>query len=175
MMSIQGNAYYQQYGFVTTVGILGNVYGPNHTFDLESSPVIPALVRKFVEATERRSETVTVWGTGIPTRDFIFVSDTARGLLLAAERYDHAELVNISSGEETSIRELVRMLIDLTGFKGDVVWDASRPEGAPRRRLDISRARTDLGFQSEIALEEGLERTIKWFKDNRTRARLSVD
>jgi GDP-L-fucose synthase len=167
LLHIQSNAYFDQYGFVSIIGILANVYGPHRTFNLRFSPVVPALVRKFVDAAEEGSDTVTVWGTGQVTKDFSHVSDAARGLLLAAERYERPQLVNISSGTETSIRELVNILTELTGFKGRVVWDTSQPEGASRHCLDTTKARTELGFQAQISLREGLERTIAWVKENR--------
>lgn len=174
LMHTQSIAYYQQYGFPSTIGILANVYGPNHTFDLQFSPVVPALLRKFVEAAESGSDSVTVWGTGRPTRDFIYVSDVARGLLLAAEKYERTELVNISSGTETTIHGLVEILVELTGFKGQVEWDASQPDGTLRHCLDATKARRDLGFQVQVGLREGLERTIAWYRENRQRARVRI-
>jgi GDP-L-fucose synthase len=167
LLHTQSIAYYRQHGFPSTIGILANVYGPNHTSDLKFSPVVPALVRKFVEATENGSDSITVWGTGRPTRDFIYVSDVARGLLLAVERYERPELVNISSGTETTIRELVNILTELTGFKGRVMWDTSQPDGALRHCLDTTKARTELGFQAQVSLRQGLERTIAWLEENK--------
>ncbi|MFQ5804798.1 MAG: NAD-dependent epimerase/dehydratase family protein [Candidatus Methylomirabilales bacterium] len=174
LLHIQSKAYFDQYGFMSAIGILANVYGPNHTFDLQFSPVVPALLRKCVEAAENGSDTVTVWGSGRPTRDFIHVSDAARGLLLAAERYERPQLVNISSGTETTIRELVNILTELTGFKGRVVWDASQSDGALRHCLDPTKARKELGFQVQIGLREGLESTIAWYKEHKQQARLSI-
>ena len=174
LLQTQSIAYYQQHGFPSAICILANVYGPNHTFDLQFSPVVPALIRKFVEAAENGTDGITVWGTGRPTRDFIHVSDAARGLLLAAEKYERAELVNISSGTETTIRELVDILVELTGFKGRVEWDTSRPDGALRHCLDATKAKKKLGFQVQVGLREGLERTIAWYKENRQRARVRI-
>lgn len=174
LLHTQSLAYFQQYGFLSVIGILANVYGPGHTFNPEASPVVPALIRKFVEAAEEGSETVTMWGTGRPTRDFIYASDVALGLLLAAEKYEEPQLVNISTGTETTIRELMDMLVELTGFEGRVVWDTSQPDGALRHCLDVSKARKELGFQAQVGLREGLQRTIAWYKANKQRARVSV-
>jgi GDP-L-fucose synthase len=174
LLHIQSIAYYQQYGFVSVVAIPGNVYGPYDNFDLQASHVVPALVRKFVEATEEGAREVTVWGTGRPTRDFVYAGDVADGILLAAERYDHPELVNLSSGVETSVQELVETIKRLTSHRGRVVWDTSRPDGQLRRYFDISKARHDLGFEPWTNLEDGLAQTIAWYKTNRTVARVSA-
>ena len=174
LLHIQSLAYYQQYGFVSIIGIPGNVYGYNDNFDLHASHVVPALVRKFTEAAAEGKEEVVVWGTGEPTRDFVYAEDVARGLLLAAERYERPELVNITSGVETSIRELADTILELTGFQGRVVWDTSHPDGQRRRCFDVSKAQQDLGFQAQTSLREGLERTIAWYKENKALARLSV-
>jgi GDP-L-fucose synthase len=174
LLHIQSIAYYQQYGFVSVVAIPGNVYGPYDNFDLQASHVVPALVRKFVEATEEGAREVTVWGTGRPTRDFVYAGDVADGILLAAQRYDHPELVNLSSGVETSVQELVETIKRLTSHRGRVVWDTSRPDGQLRRYFDISKARHDLGFEPWTNLEDGLAQTIAWYKTNRTVARVSA-
>lgn len=174
LLHIQGSAYFQQYGFPSVVVIPGNVYGPHDNFDLEASHVVPALVRKFVDAVEKGAQEVTVWGTGRPTRDFVYAGDVARGILLAAERYEATALVNISSGVETSIRELTAMIAEATGFRGRVVWDASRPDGQLRRCFDIGKAKTDLGFEPQVNLGEGLRRTMVWYRENRALARMSV-
>jgi GDP-L-fucose synthase len=174
LLHTQSGAYYQQYGFVSVICLLANVYGPNQSFDLKASPVVPALIRKFVEATEQEDGTVTAWGTGHGTRDFIYVTDVARGLLLAAEHYERAESVNIASGTETSIGELANLLMELTGFKGTVIWDASQPDSVMRHCLDPSKAQRELGFQAQTRLREGLKCTIDWFKANRHRLRVSV-
>jgi GDP-L-fucose synthase len=174
LLHVQSIAYYQQYGFVSVVAIPGNVYGPYDNFDLQASHVVPALVRKFVEATEEEARDVTVWGTGRPSRDFVYAGDVADGILLAAERYNHPELVNLSSGVETRVQELVESVKRLTGYQGRVVWDTSRPDGQLRRYFDISKARHDLGFEPRTTLEEGLAQTIAWYKTNRAAARVSV-
>jgi GDP-L-fucose synthase len=174
LLHIQAVAYFKQHGFPSVITIPGNVYGPYDNYDLEASHVVPALVRKFFEATERGADQVVVWGTGRPTRDFVYAGDVARGILLAAERYDTPELVNISSGVETSIRELVELITQLTEFRGRVVWDASRPDGQLRRWFDINKAGADLGFEPQVSLREGLRRTVAWYRANRTLARLSV-
>jgi GDP-L-fucose synthase len=174
LLHIQSIAYYQQYGFVSVVAIPGNVYGPYDNFDLQASHVVPALVRKFVEAAEEGAREVTVWGTGRPTRDFVYAGDVADGILLAAERYDHPELVNLSSGIETSVQELVETIRRLTSYRGMVVWDTSRPDGQLRRYFDISKAKHDLEFEPRTNLEEGLAKTIAWYKTNRTVARVSA-
>jgi GDP-L-fucose synthase len=174
LLHIQSIAYYQQYGFVSVVVIPGNVYGPYDNFDLQASHVVPALVRKFVEATEEGAREVTVWGTGRPSRDFVYAGDVADGILLAAECYDHPELVNLSSGVETSVQELVETIRRLTGYPGRAVWDTTRPDGQLRRYFDISKASHDLGFEPRTNLEKGLAQTIAWYKTNRNVARVSV-
>jgi len=174
LLHIQAIAYFKQYGFPAVIVIPGNVYGPHDNFDLEASHVVPALVRKFTEAANWGAEEVTVWGTGRPTRDFVYAGDVARGIVLAAERYTTTELVNISSGVETSIRELTEMIARATGFRGRVVWDTSRPDGQLRRCFDIGKAKADLGFEPHVPLEEGLRRTVAWFQENRALARTSV-
>jgi GDP-L-fucose synthase len=167
LLHTQSAAYYQQHGFVSVVCLLGNVYGPHQSFDPKASPVVPALIRRFVDATEGGDGTVTVWGSRRTTRDFIYAADVARGLLLAAEHYDRAELVNISTGVETSIRELTRYLADLTGFRGGVRWDASQPDSATRHCMDPSKAQRELGFLAQTGLREGLKHTVDWFRANR--------
>jgi GDP-L-fucose synthase len=174
LLHIQSAAYFQQYGFVSVIAIPGNIYGPYDNFDLSASHVVPALVRKFVDAAESGAPEVTVWGTGRPTRDFVYAGDVADGILLAAERYSQPELVNLSSGVETSIRELVETLQELSGFQGTIVWDTSRPDGQLRRYFDVSKAKTDLGFEARTSLREGLSKTTAWYQSNRAVARLSV-
>lgn len=174
LLHIQSLAYYKQYGFSSIIVIPGNVYGSYDNFDLRASHVIPALVRKFVDAVEQGDDRVVVWGSGRPTRDFVYGGDVARGMLLAAEKYDGSELVNISSGVETSIREVVDGLVGLTGFTGRVVWDPSQPDGQLRRCFDVTKAKADLGFETQVSLREGLQRTIVWYKENKALARLTV-
>lgn len=168
LLHTQSTAYYQQYGFVSVVCLLANVYGPLQSFDPKASPVVPALIRKFVEAADRGEGTVTVWGTGRASRDFIYVTDVARGLLLAAERYERAELVNIATGTETSIAQLVDLLVELAIFRGRVEWDPSQPGGDMRHCMDPGKAKRELGFQAQTGLRDGLKYTIDWFRANRS-------
>jgi len=144
-----------------------NLYGPRDNFNLESSHVIPALIRKCIEARDAGSKEVVVWGDGSSTREFLFVEDAARGILLAAERYNDSEPVNLGSGFEISIRDLVELIVRLTGFKGKLTWDTSKPNGQPRRCLDISRAEKYFGFKAQVKFEEGLSKTIEWYEHNR--------
>jgi GDP-L-fucose synthase len=174
LLHIQSLAYYEQHGFVSVITMPGNIYGPYDNFDLHEGHVVPALVRKFVEATESGAPEVVVIGTGKPSRDFVYAGDVAEGILLAAERYDRTELVNLSSGVETSIRELVETIVDVTRFQGRLVWDTSGPDGQSRRWFDVSKAKRDLGFEARTSLREGLERTIGWYSKNKAVARLSV-
>ena len=174
MLLVQSQAYRQQYGFNSVVLFPVNLYGPRDNFDLETSHVIPALIRKCLEAQAdpSRSEpqpVLTVWGTGAPTREFLYVEDAAEGILLAAEHYNSSEPVNLGAGFEISIRDLVDRVIALTGFKGEVVWDTSKPDGQPRRRLDVSKAERSFGFKAETSLEEGLCRTVEWYRDHMLR------
>ncbi|MCI0353749.1 MAG: GDP-L-fucose synthase, partial [Acidobacteria bacterium] len=163
MLLVQAQAYRQQYGFPAIYLIPVNLYGPRDHFDLESSHVIPALIRKCVEARRDRQPTITAWGTGSATREFLYVADCAEGILLAAELYDKPEPVNLGSGQEISIRELVARVARLSGFEGEVVWDPSKPDGQPRRRLDTSRAEREFGFRARIGLEQGLRQSIEFF------------
>jgi GDP-L-fucose synthase len=164
MLIVLSDAYRRQYGFDSCAPVLANLYGPGDNFDLEDSHVIAAMVRKYVEATERDEAKVVLWGTGNPSREFLYVDDAARALVLAAERYDSSEAVNIGTGRETRIRDLAATVERLTGFRGTTVWDASRPDGQPTRYLDVSRARDRMGFEAEVDLEEGLRRTIESFR-----------
>jgi GDP-L-fucose synthase len=165
MMIVMSDAYRRQYGFDSCAPILANLYGPNDNFDLEDSHVIPALIRKFVEAVDRGDETVTLWGSGNPSREFLYVDDAARALLLAAEKLDVSDPVNIGTGVETKIRDLAEKIRALTGFDGEIVWDTSRPDGQPTRYLDVSRARELMGFEAQVPLEDGLEKTIASFRE----------
>lgn len=171
MLHIQSIAYERQYGFKSIITIPGNIYGPYDNFDLRNAHVIPALVRKFIETVEEGKDQVVVWGSGRPTRDFVYAGDVAEGILLAAEKYNRSELVNISSGVETSIKEVVEMLTELTGFEGKIIWDTSRPDGQARRCFDISKVKHDLGFEARTSLREGLKKTLDWYRENRQRAR----
>ncbi|HXF93565.1 MAG TPA: GDP-L-fucose synthase [Nitrospiraceae bacterium] len=164
MLLVQSLAYRQQYGFNAIVLFPVNLYGPRDNFDPETSHVIPALIRKCLEARARGDETITVWGTGTPTREFLYVEDAAEGILLAAERYNKSDPVNLGSGFELSIKDLVDLIVKLTGFEGRVVWDPTKPDGQPRRRLDVSRAEKEFGFRARISFQEGLRKTIDWYR-----------
>jgi GDP-L-fucose synthase len=168
MLLVQSQAYRQQYGFNSIFLLPVNMYGPRDNFDLKSSHVIPALIRKFIEAQETGRGEVEIWGDGSPTREFIYVEDAAEGILLAAERYNGAEPVNIGSGFEISIKDLAELIARLTGYQGKLVWDTSKPNGQPRRALDISRAEKYFGFRAQVPFEEGLRRTIEWYRTHRT-------
>jgi GDP-L-fucose synthase len=163
MLLVQAQAYRQQYGFNAIYLLPVNLYGPRDNFDLDSSHVIPALIRKFVEA-RAHGDPVEVWGTGTPTREFLYVEDAAEGIVLATERYSGREPVNLGSGMEISIRDLVRTIAKLTGYAGDVRFDVSKPDGQPRRCLDTSRAERLFGFRARTPLVEGLRRTIEWYQ-----------
>ena len=163
MLLVQAQAYRQQYGFNAIYLLPVNLYGPRDNFDPESSHVIPALIRKCLEAQQAGRPTLDVWGTGAASREFLYVDDCTEGLLLATERYDKPEPVNLGSGQEISIKDLVLTIARLTGFKGEVRWDATKPDGQPRRCLDVSRARAEFGFQAKTSFEEGLRRTIEWY------------
>jgi len=162
MLIVQSQAYRQQYGFNSINLLQVNLYGPRDNFDLETSHVIPALIRKCLEAQSQPS--ITVWGTGKPTREFLYVEDAAEGILLATEKYNKSEPVNLGAGFEISIKDLVELITKLTGFKGRVTWDTSKPDGQPRRCLDTSKAEKEFGFKAKTPLEEGLQRTIEWYK-----------
>jgi len=159
---VGGQAYRAQYGLNTIHLMPANLYGPRDNFDLESSHVIPALIRKMVDS----SDQVVLWGDGSPSREFLFVDDCVEALLLAAERYDGAEPVNLGTGVETSIRELAETIADVTGFEGVIVWDTSMPNGQPRRQLDASRAEELFGFRARTPLREGIERTVAWYRSH---------
>ena len=159
---VGAQAYREQYGLDAVYLLPVNLYGPRDNFDLETSHVIPALVRKMLESDGE----VVLWGDGSPTREFLFVEDCAEGLQLAAERYDGAEPVNLGTGEEIAVRDLAELVAELTGFEGEIVWDTSRPNGQPRRRLDTSRAEALFGFRARTGLRAGLERTIAWYREH---------
>jgi GDP-L-fucose synthase len=164
MMLVLSDAYRRQYGFDSCVPIIANLYGPEDNFDLEDSHVIAAMIRKFVEAHDRGDEPVTLWGTGSASREFLYVEDAARALLLAGEHLDRSDAVNVGTGVETRIRELAELIQELVGHRGEVVWDATKPDGQPTRYLDVSRAREWLGFEADTPLRDGLERTISSFR-----------
>ncbi len=169
MMLVQSQAYRQQYGFNSIFLIPVNLYGPGDNFDLHTSHVIPALIRKCIEAQERGENEMVVWGDGSPTREFLYAGDAAEGILLAAEHYNCSEPVNLGSGKEISIKDLANLVAALTGYKGNLVWDTSKPNGQPRRALDVSKAKANFGFEAQMNFEEGLRRTIDWYRDNRDR------
>jgi GDP-L-fucose synthase len=169
MLLVQLQAYRQEFGCRSACLLLANLYGPGDCCDLETSHVVPALIRKCVEAKQRGAPAVTVWGTGTPTRELLFVEDAARALLLAAERLDDPEPINVGTGRETSIRELAGHVARLVGYDGALHFDPSRPDGQPRRCLDVSRARQRLGFEAEVPLEEGLRRTVAWYLEREIR------
>ncbi|HZO59463.1 MAG TPA: GDP-L-fucose synthase [Solirubrobacterales bacterium] len=164
MLIVLSDAYRRQYGFNSSVPVVANLYGPYDNFDLEDSHVIAAMIRKFVEAADSGERQVVLWGTGSPSREFLYVDDAARALILMAERYDSSEPVNIGTGRETTIKELAETLAAVTGFEGDIVWDSSRPDGQPRRALDVSRARERFGFEAEVGLATGLRETVAFYR-----------
>jgi GDP-L-fucose synthase len=166
MLLVQSQAYRQQYGFNSIFMMPVNLYGPGDNFDPSSSHVIPALIRKCIEATARHESEIEVWGDGSPTREFLYVDDAAEGIILAAERYNEGEPVNLGSSNEISIKDLVELIVQLTGFTGRIVWDRTKPNGQPRRCLDTSRADRTFGFRARTSFSEGLERTIAWYRQS---------
>ena len=164
MMLVQTQAYRQQYGFNGIFLLPVNLYGPRDNFDRHTSHVIPALIRKCAEAKDAARPSITLWGDGTPTREFLYVEDAAEGIVRAAERYDGAEPVNLGTGEEVSISDLARLVAAEVGFGGEIVWDPSQPNGQPRRRLDVSRARAEFGFEAAHDLKAGLAKTVAWFR-----------
>lgn len=165
-------AYRHQYGFNSIVLVPGNLYGPHDNFDLENSHVIPALIRKYYEAKLKNQDEVVAWGTGSPVRDFIYVEDACEAILIAAEKYDACEIINISSGQPTTIRELVEMIAELIGYKGKVVWDPSKPDGQAYKGFDVTRMQEWLDYRPPTSLRAGLSKTIGWFVANYAAARL---
>jgi GDP-L-fucose synthase len=161
---VGAQAYREQYGLNSIYLMSTNLYGPRDNFDLETSHVIPALIRKMLEARERGEDEIVLWGDGSPTRDSLYVEDAVEALWLASQRYDGAEPVNIGTGEEPSIRDLAELVAELTGYEGEIVWDTSKPNGQPRRRLDTSRAEQLFGFRARTPLREGIARTVEWYK-----------
>ena len=161
---VGAQAYREQYGLNAIVLLPVNLYGPRDNFDLESSHVIPALIRKMIEARDSGAAEVTLWGDGTPTREFLFVEDAARGLVLAGRDYNGAEPVNLGTGTEISIKDLAHLVAEATGFGGSIVWDTTKPNGQPRRQLDVSRAREQFGFEAETSFADGLAQTVAWFE-----------
>ena len=170
MMTVLLQAYRDEFGFNGVSLLPVNLYGPGDNFDLESSHVIPALIRKCLEAKERGERVLPVWGTGKPTREFLYVEDAARAIVLATEKLDDSEPMNLGSGQEIAIEPLAKLIAQQTGFRGELRFDAAQPDGQPRRCLDVTRARELLGFKAEVSLSEGLERTIAWYARHRQQA-----
>jgi GDP-L-fucose synthase len=164
MLLVQLQAYRQQYGFNGIFLLPVNLYGPRDNFDLETSHVIPAMIRKFDEAARRGDDKAVLWGDGSPTREFIYVEDAAEGIVRASEQYEDDAPVNIGSGTEISIADLATTIADKCGFRGTIEWDTSKPNGQPRRRLDTERAKEKFGFEAGTSLDDGLARTIEWFR-----------
>jgi len=171
MMLVQSEAYRQQYGFNSIFVLPVNLYGPRDNFNLQTSHVIPALIRKAIEAGERGDKELVVWGDGSPTREFLYVEDAAEGILTATEQYNSSDPVNLGSGYEISIKDLAEMIVRQTGFQGKLVWDTEKPNGQPRRGLDVTRAKERFGWSAQVSFEEGMRRTIEWFKANREKIR----
>jgi GDP-L-fucose synthase len=160
-------AYREQYGLNGIFLLPVNLYGPHDNFDLESSHVIPAMIRKFVDAEEKNQKKVTLWGDGSPTREFLYVTDAAKGLVLGAESFNSSDPVNLGSSEEIRIKDLAELIKRLVGFSGELEWDTTRPNGQERRRLDVSKAENFFGFRSKVGFEQGLKNTIEWWRSNR--------
>jgi len=167
MMLVQSQSYRQQYGFNSIFLLPVNLYGPGDNFNPRSSHVIPALIKKCVDAIENKENKIEIWGTGLATREFFYVEDAAYAIYLATESYNNSEPVNIGAGYEISIRQLTELIVKLTGFTGNVVWDRSKPDGQPRRMLDTSKALAQFGFQAKTDLQTGLKKTIEWYRENR--------
>ena len=167
MQLVQSTSYRQQYGFNSIFLLPVNLYGPGDNFNPKSSHVIPALIKKFVEAKEKKEKEVIVWGTGKPTREFLYVEDAAEGILLACEKYDKEDPVNLGTGFEISIKDLASLIKKITGFKGKIVWDKSKPDGQPRRMLNTYRAKKEFGFTAITSFEKGLKETINWYIKNK--------
>lgn len=165
MLLVQAQAYRQQYGFNAIFLLPVNLYGPGDKDELEGSHVIPAMIRKCLEAKERGEDHITLWGDGTPTREFLYAGDGAEGVVLAAEKYDKPDPVNIGSSYEISIRDLAEMIVRVTGFEGSIEWDTTKPKGQPRRKLDTSRAEREFGFTASTPFEDGLEKTVAWYRE----------
>jgi GDP-L-fucose synthase len=163
VLLVQCQAYREQYGMNAIFLLPVNLYGPGDNFDLDSSHVIPALIRKCLEAVEAGCEEIVLWGDGSPTREFLYVEDAAQGIILATEQYDKSDPVNLGSGMEISIHDLATTIAEMTGFTGRIIWDTNQPNGQPRRRLDVSRAEREFGFRAATPFEVGLRKTINWY------------
>jgi len=169
MLLVQAQSYRQQYGYNALFLLPVNLYGPGDNFNPKSSHVIPALIRKCIEAQEAGEEEIVVWGDGSSTREFLHVEDAAEGILLASEKYNDSDPVNLGAGSEISIKDLVELIAKKTGFTGELVWDTTKPNGQPRRKLDTTRAFERFGFKAQMSFEEGMDHTIKWFRENRVK------
>jgi len=167
ILLVQSQSYRAEYGFNSIFLLPVNLYGPGDNFDPASSHVIPALIKKCVDAIDSGSDYIECWGTGSASREFIYVTDAAEGILLATEKYDKPEAVNIGAGFEITIKDLVGKIAKFTGFGGEIRWDSSRPDGQPRRRLDVSRAKVEFGFEAKMDFDEGLKKTIRWYVEHR--------
>jgi GDP-L-fucose synthase len=166
MLLVQSQAYRRQYNFNSIFLVPANLYGPGDNFEPGTSHVIPALIKKVIDAQKNGESHITVWGTGKPTREFLFVADAARGIVLAAENYNKSEPVNLGTGSDISIKELAELICRLANFQGRIEWDTSRPDGQPRRKLNIDKAKKEFGFEARTSLEEGLRQTIAWYKNS---------
>jgi GDP-L-fucose synthase len=169
MLLVQSQAYREQYDFNSIYLLPVNLYGPRDNFNLETSHVIPALIRKMIDAEDRGEDEIVLWGDGSPTREFFYAGDAARGIVMAAERYNGSEPVNLGAGMEISIKDLAQLISGLSGFSGSIVWDTSKPNGQPRRALDTNRAKEYFGFEAEMHFEEGLKRTIDWYQEHKNK------
>jgi len=169
MMLVQGIAYREQYGFNSIFLIPVNLYGPGDNFDPETSHVIPALIKKCFDAIDAGDREIEVWGTGVATREFLYVDDCAEAIALATEKYDGGDPVNIGSGKEIAIKDLIHLIAELTGFKGEIRWETSKPDGQPRRCIDVRRAKDYFGFEAQVSFREGLKKTVEWYGEHRNR------
>ncbi len=169
MMLVQGIAYREQYGFNSIFLIPVNLYGPGDNFDPETSHVIPALIKKCFDAIDAGAREIEVWGTGVATREFLYVDDCAEAIALATEKYDGGDPVNIGSGKEIAIKDLIHLIAELTGFKGEIRWETSKPDGQPRRCIDVRRAKDYFGFEAQVSFREGLKKTVEWYGEHRNR------
>ncbi len=169
MLLVQSQAYREQYGFNSIFLLPINLYGPRDNFDPKFSHVIPALIKKCVDAIERKEDCIVCWGDGSPSREFLYVEDAAEGILLATEKYNKSDPVNLGTGREITIKQLVELIVKMTGFKGKILWDTTKPNGQPRRRLDVTKAKREFGFEAKMGFEEGLRRTIEWYVANKSK------
>jgi GDP-L-fucose synthase len=170
MLLVQAQAYRKQYDFNAIYLLPVNLYGPRDNFHPEYAHVIPALIKKMVDAVLEGKDEVVVWGTGKPSREFLYVENAAEGILLATEKYEKQNPVNLGTGREITIKDLVSLISELTGFEGEIMWDTSKPDGQPRRRLDVRRAKEEFGFEAKTDFKEGLKRTIEWYKNTHSKA-----